>query len=436
VALGAERVRPQLEAAAATFPKRADRVQPLLFAMQVALARLWLARGIMPAVVVGHSVGEIAAAHIAGHIDLESAARIVVERATALAPAIGKGAMALVELPVAQIEALIAGYRGRIAVAVHHSPACSVLAGERGALDEVLRKLDGQHVFCRWVDVDYASHGPQMQPIAKALRKRLELAQHAPCGKPSLPMLSTTYGRVLKGGECTAAYWADNLASPVLFREAIEQLVREDVTTFLEISPHPLLSNGILETTREANSSERSSVFVPSLRRNAPERHMLQEAIGQLFVAGHRIDWALQHEAGDLSVTLPNYPFERRHHWKSRPLMIAPVDDDSVNRGAREPQTSIDRAEGCARVELRDRQGEARAALLFAIVRAELAALTRNDATLIEPEVMLQDLGVDSLMGLQLRSRLETRTGIILSSTRMWEKPTPSGLCEQLAADL
>jgi acyl transferase domain-containing protein len=440
VALGAERVRPQLEAGAHGFPKRADRVQPLLFAMQVALARLWLARGVKPAVVVGHSVGEIAAAHIAGHIDLQSAARIVVVRAAVLAPAIGQGAMALVELPVASVEALIAGYRGRVAVAVHHSPTCSVLAGERAALEEVLRKLDEQHVFCRWVDVDYASHSPQMQPIAKALRERLELAHHQPCDKPSLPMLSTTYGRVLRGGECTAAYWAENLVKPVLFREAIEQLARNEVTTYLEISPHPLLSNGILETTRAASASNQPGVFVPSLRRNAPERHMLQEALGQLFVAGHRIEWALQHEAGDLSVSLPSYPFERRHHWKSRPLTLAPVQDDDRYDGEhapRESQTFVRRDEHAAtRLQLRDRQGEARATLLLEIVRAELAALTRNDATLIAPQVMLQDLGVDSLMGLQLRSRLETRTGIVLSSTRMWEKPTPSGLCEQLAAEL
>jgi len=438
VALGADRVRPQLEAGAHGFPKRADRVQPLLFAMQVALARVWLARGVKPSVVVGHSVGEIAAAHIAGHIDLESAARIVVERAAALAPAIGQGAMALVELPAEQIAAVIADYRGRIAVAVHHSPTCSVLAGERAALEEVLRELDGQHVFCRWVDVDYASHGPQMQPIARMLCQRLELAHHTPSVKPSLPMLSTTYGRVLQGGECTAAYWAENLSKPVLFRQAIEELAREGITTYLEISPHPLLSNGIIETTRAASANKQPAAFVPSLRRNAPERHMLQEALGQLFVAGHGVDWALQHEASDLRVTLPSYPFERRHHWKSRPLTRAAALDDGPYDGERAPRESgtfVRHDEHAAtRAELRDRQGEARAALLFTIVRAELAALTRNDATLIEPAAMLQDLGVDSLMGLQLRSRLETRTGIILSSTRMWEKPTPAGLCEELAA--
>jgi acyl transferase domain-containing protein len=435
VRAGAERVRPQLEGGAEAFPKRADRVQPLLFAMQVALARLWLARGVKPDVVIGHSVGEVAAAHIAGHVDLDAAARIVTERAAALAPAIGQGAMALIELPLARAEALASAYAGRIAVAVHHSPTYCVLAGERDALAELLQKLDSEHVFCRWVDVDYASHGPQMRPIALDLHARLVRAQHAPSPKARFPMLSTTRGRALKDGECDATYWAENLSQPVLFREAIEQLARQDVTSYLEISPHPLLSNGIIETTRAATAAQRACAVVPSLRRNAPERHALEEALGQLFVAGHRIDWSLRHEAGELSVSLPSYPFERRRHWKSQPVMES-VPQERTS-GEYLIETSRRRASSddatSSQAQLQGVHGEARSALLRLIVRAELAALVRCEATRIEPHVSLQDLGIDSLMGLQLRSRLETRTGVVLSSTRMWEKPTPEGLCEQLA---
>jgi acyl transferase domain-containing protein len=196
-----------------------------------------------------------------------------------------------------------------------------------------------------------------------------------------------------------------------------------------------LLSNGITETTRAATAERRASVVVPSLRRNAPERQALKEALGQLFVAGHRIDWSLHHEAGELSVPLPSYPFERRRHWKSQPVMESMPQERTSGEYLIEParrRASSDEGTS-SRAQLQGSHGEARSTLLRHIVRMELAALVRCEPTRIEPHVTLQDLGIDSLMGLQLRSRLETCTGVVLSSTRMWEKPTPEGLCEQIA---
>ncbi len=462
------------------FPKRADRVQPLLFATQVALARVWLAWGVRPDVVIGHSVGEIAAAHVAGMLDLESAARVVLERAEALAPAIGAGAMALVELALPDAEALAAEHLGRIAVAVHHSPTCCVLAGERDALREVLQQLDAREVFCRWVDVDYASHGPQMQPIAHALRARLEgvlpayqsgsrtstrtaaRLDAALAAEPRFPMFSTTFARELQIGECDAAYWARNLAEPVLFREAVEQLVHDGVTRFVEVSPHPLLGNGILETALAASTSARANmldnaphagslkpaVFIPSLRRNTPERQTLQEALGQLFVAGHPVEWTLQHPRGDLAVALPTYPFERRRHWKSTAGELgvigtarasasraAPAFED-VSKTAFE-DASEDTQQQAVELSARERlivaDAATRLTLLHDLVRSELAFLLRADVVSIAAHDSFQELGLDSLVGLELRSRLESRTGIALSSTSMWETPTLEGVVTQLA---
>jgi acyl transferase domain-containing protein len=437
LAHGGERVRPQLEAGpSGVFPKRADRVQPLLFAMQVALARVWLSWGVTPDLVIGHSVGEIAAAHVAGLIDLSSAVRVVLERAEALEPAIGRGAMALVELPPAEAEALVAGYGGRIAVAVHHSPSCCVLAGDHDALAGALRVLDARQVFCRWVDVDYASHSPQMRPIAERLRERLSRVSFAaPASAARFPMYSTTLGRILKRGECDAAYWAQNLAQPVLFRQAIEHAALSGIATYLEVSPHPLLSNGILETARKATGSNVPALFVPTLRRSSPERYLMQEALGQLYVGGRTIDWLRQHALGNVAVALPPYPFERRRHWKSQRALITTLPEPAPT--TLEDATVCDAgvAHASLRAQLSSSRGAARLELLRSVVRAELARLTRNAEARIEGEARLSDLGIDSLMGLSLRSRLETQTGIALSSTRMWEKPTLEGLAEQLASE-
>jgi acyl transferase domain-containing protein len=428
---GPHRVRPVLEDASAPLPSRADRIQPLLFATQVALARVWLAWGVVPDVVLGHSVGEVAAAHIAGALDLPSAARVLTERAAALAPAIGAGAMALVELPLSRAQALVAPYGDRLAVAVHHSPSCSVLAGDRSALAEVLQALDAQQVFCRWVDVDYASHGPQMQPIARALRERLAEQPLRAAHGPRLPMFSTTLGRPVDDTPLDADYWARNLAQPVLFRETIEALVDSEVSRFVEISPHPLLGNGIAETALFAG---REVAFVPSLRRNAPERQALAEALGQLFVAGHPVDFTRQHPSGDRSVSLPPYPFERRTHWASRAqeARATACGCAPALHAQPEPALTLARPEPALRDRLRDAEPAPRLELLRGLVRSELSRLLRVESARIEPEANFKELGVDSLLGLELRSRLESATGVALSSTSMWATPTLEGVAHQL----
>ncbi|MET0593481.1 MAG: acyltransferase domain-containing protein, partial [Polyangiaceae bacterium] len=250
---GVPSVRSHLESAAETQPWRADDVQPLLFAVQVSLAALWRSWGVEPSLIVGHSVGEVAAAHVAGCLDLPTAARVIAERARAIRPALGNGGMAVVELGRADAEALVEPYRGRVAVAVHQSPRFSVISGEAALLADITRELTAKDVFCRSVDVDYASHGPQMIPLSESLEQRLA---GITCHPPSIDMISTAWGRRIEGAVCNERYWAENLRNPVQLHSAVSQALATGARTFIEISPHPLLTNSI----QEIASSERARV--------------------------------------------------------------------------------------------------------------------------------------------------------------------------------
>ncbi len=286
-----------------------DVIQPLLFAISVSLSALWQHWGVRPAAVVGHSMGEVAAAYVAGALSLEDAARVICLRSQLLRTVSGQGAMALVELSVAEAEHAIAEVADRVSVAVSNSPRATVLAGEVAALEAVLAGLEAQQVFCRRIKVDVASHSPQMDPLAPALLKALAPIQPR-AGR--VPLYSTVRERVLDGHELDATYWMHNLRQPVQFSTAVAQLVRDGVTLFVELSPHPLLLPSIATGLRERG--ERGTTL-PSLRREEDEIATMLGTLGALYTAGVPLDWQALFPSGGRTVPLPSYPWQRERYW-------------------------------------------------------------------------------------------------------------------------
>jgi acyl transferase domain-containing protein/acyl carrier protein len=284
-------------------------VQPLLFAIDVALCALWRAWGVEPDCVVGHSMGEVAAAHVAGMLSLEDAARVVCRRSRLLERVSGKGAMALVELTMTDAETAIAGYEGRLGVAVSNGPRSTVLAGDVGALEEVVAALEKRGVFCRHVKVDVASHSPQVEPLREDLLAALcELRPRA--GK--LAMWSTVNGQLVQGPELDADYWAKNLREPVRFSQVTQRLLADGYGLFVEMSPHPILLPSIEENLREAGNG---GAVVASLRRQADERRCMLEALGALYTQGYPLEWSKLYPEGGRPAPLPSYPWQRQRYW-------------------------------------------------------------------------------------------------------------------------
>jgi polyketide synthase 12/myxalamid-type polyketide synthase MxaF len=429
---GIASVRERLRDVAAAPALRADDVQPLLFAVQVALAALWNAWGIKPDLVIGHSVGEVAAAHVAGCLDLHSAARVIAERSRAIGPAIGQGAMAVIELPKEQAEALIAPYRRDVAVAVHQSPRFSVISGEADVLTELMQKLVTDEVFCRWVDVDYASHGPQMLPLAEVLRERLS---GLVCEPPRIDMISTTLGARIEGAQCNADYWADNLRKPVQFHSAISLALSEGARCFVEVSPHPLLTTSVQEIAR----SERSSVIcVPTLRRRAAEVASMHQSLGSLYVAGQTVDWARVLPSGDLRAPLPPYSFQRTHYEKHPPRITRVSEPDELDEPSHTQTTErlIPARIATWRRKLLNSSDGDRLAVLRETLAIELARVLRTSKQRIDPHTPFAELGLDSLMGLELRNRIEVELDVSVSGTALWNRPTVDELAAYILARL
>jgi acyl transferase domain-containing protein/acyl carrier protein len=286
-----------------------DVIQPVLFSIQVALAALWRSWGVQPDAVVGHSMGESAAAFVSQALSLEDAARVICTRAMLLRRISGKGAMAMVALTVDQARECLAGFEDRVSVAVSNSPRSTVLSGDPSAMQEIIEKLQAREVFCRPVKVDVASHSPQVDVLTNDLLRELSTIQPR---ETKVPMYSTVAAERIEGHLLDARYWVRNLRSPVLFSRAVQMLADDGHTIFIELSPHPVLTAAIEETVTGAG---RKVTAIPSMEREKDEQLTLRNSVGRLYTIGYSIDWAELFPFRGKVVPLPLYPWQRQRFW-------------------------------------------------------------------------------------------------------------------------
>ena len=243
---------------------------PAIVSMEIALAALWRSWGVEPAAVVGHSIGEVAAAHVAGVLSLEDAMRVICHQGRTVGKLKGQGAMAVVGLPWARVEEALPGYEGRLWRVIHASPEWTVVAAEPRVLEEVLGVLRRLGVPARRVDSEVAAHCPQVDPYREELHGLLRDIRPR---SEKVPIVSTVTGGALPGGRFDAGYWVRNLAEPVLFREAVDTLLDVGHDTFLEVSPHPLVKHS-LESCLEG-AGQQGRLFVSMRRGKEPAQELL-----------------------------------------------------------------------------------------------------------------------------------------------------------------
>jgi acyl transferase domain-containing protein/acyl carrier protein len=290
-----------------------DVIQPTLFAVQVAFAALFRAWGIEPSIVVGHSMGEIAAACVAGALDLDSAAQLIVQRSRILRNHAGaRGAMVAVDLSLEEARAAIAGLEDRLAVAVHNGPRSCVLSGDAEAMRRVTERLEAADVFCRRVKVEFASHSPLIAELEPRLAS--ELGWIRPRAS-EIPLLSTVTGRLSHGLDLDTSYWVRNVSQMVRFHDAVLDLHAAGHDVFLEIGPHPVLSSAIREGLPPDAAFE---VLCPS-RRDDDEVISAFATLGRLYSLGCEPSWKAVVPQGGRLVSMPGYAWASDRHWLEEP---------------------------------------------------------------------------------------------------------------------
>jgi amino acid adenylation domain-containing protein len=291
---------------------RVDVVQPLLFAMYVSLAATWRSLGLEPDAVVGHSQGEIAAAVVAGALTLSEGAQVVALRSQAVRKVTGTGAMAVVERSVEHVRELIAPYGEALSIAVVNTSSSTVVSGDADAVDALLASLQGQDLFCRKVQVDYASHSAHMDSLLPDLARAFAHLHPQPT---QVPFYSTVVGSSMAGESLDGAYWCRNLRETVRLDRALERLIADGHDVFVEVSPHPVLAMPLT-----SGSADVHGVVAGSLQRHHGGLAQMFRSLGALHAHGHEVDWpAVFAHSGARRVLLPTYAFQRQRYWLEAP---------------------------------------------------------------------------------------------------------------------
>ncbi|HEY3919473.1 MAG TPA: SDR family NAD(P)-dependent oxidoreductase [Stellaceae bacterium] len=300
-----------------------DFAQPALFAVEFALAELWKSWGIVPDVVMGHSLGEIVAACVAGVLTLEDALTIVAARGRLMQDVPERGAMAAVFASEARVAAALAPHAATATIAAVNGPESCVISGRKSAIEAVTAALERESVRSVPLNVSAAFHSPLMQPMLAPFERVLRGLRFSP---PAIPIISNITGAPAGPEIATAGYWIRHVMAPVRFADSVAALARLGATAFLEIGPQPI-SIGMGRACLEAEKFD----WLPSLSRKEQEHRTLFTSLAALYRRGARIDWAaLDHGRARKRLALPTYPFDRERYWyteqnhsaeKSHPLL-------------------------------------------------------------------------------------------------------------------
>uniref|UniRef100_UPI001C2150A0 type I polyketide synthase n=1 Tax=Nocardia alni TaxID=2815723 RepID=UPI001C2150A0 len=299
---------------------RVEVVQPALFAMMVALARVWRAAGVEPEVVIGHSQGEIAAAVVAGGLSLSDGARVVALRSQIVAAELaGAGGMASVNLAAEAVAQRLTGFGDRLSIAAVNGPGQVVVSGHAAAVADFVSGCEAENIWARTIPVDYASHSGAVESI----RDRV-LAQLAPVAPMpgAVRFLSTVSAQYIDTGTLNAGYWYRSLRERVRFAEAVEAAQREGIDAFIEVSPHPVLTLGMELTAGSIGMTDQVAVQ-GTLRRDDGGVRRITAALAQARCSGVEVDTAALAPTGN-RVGLPTYAFQRKRLWLE-PTAVADV---------------------------------------------------------------------------------------------------------------
>lgn len=294
--------------------------QPALFAIEYALAQLWKSWGIRPDVVLGHSVGEIAALCVAGGVSLEDGAKLIAARGRLMQALPPGGAMTSVMIGESAVMAAIAGYEERVSIAAINGPEHVVITGEGAALAEITAKFRSDGIRTKTLTVSHAFHSPLMDPM---LSDYAAVVREIHFEKPQIPLISGARGELASDALVEPDYWVSQVREPVRFSDAMAALERLSVTAYVEVGPHPVLLGMGRSCLSEAGDGR---LWLGSMRRDGDPWQTVLASLASLYVAGAPVDWrGFDAPYPRRKVSIPTYAFGHERFWIEPPVAPAPT---------------------------------------------------------------------------------------------------------------
>jgi acyl transferase domain-containing protein len=384
-----------------------DVAQPALFATMVSLAELWRACGIEPDMVVGHSLGEVAAVHVAGGLSLSDAMQVVCLLGRRQRSLFGQGEMLWVRSPEVEIDKLLSETASSARIAAVNGPKAVLVSGAVAAMDELVTHLRERHIHSRRLDIGCAIHTPLVDTLLPWVTKELTL--HPQC--PRTPLYTALFGGLAsEDTDFGIAYWCQNMRSQMRFHEAMTAAYRDGCRIAIEVSPHPVLTSSIEEIATAAGVP----TFVSgTLRKSDGGADRFLYSLAGVFAHGAKTDWsaivgAAPQDAGEV------------------PADIRAALDQTV---AAQDTPRLPQPQAVAAAK------DARVAVLTELVCSEAATVLGGVRT-VEPDVAFADIGFDSVTAISLSSHLTAVTGLHLPATLLFDFPTASAVARFMATSL
>lgn len=375
-----------------------------LFSVMVALAALWRSLGVIPDALVGHSQGEHAAAYVSGALSLADAARLVTTRSRALAQLEGQGGMAAVELSKDLLPAYLAPHADRLVLGAENGPSSCLVSGEIAALESLIAQLRSEGIFAGRVRISYASHSAAVDSLRQTLLTQLATLSPRPA---AIPMYSTVTQTQLSGTELNGEYFFQNLRQPVRFAPVINDLIAQGFRFFVEVSPHPMLTGDLQALIKAADAQ---GAVVGTLRRDQGTLAQLLLNLAKLHTSGRALAWDKLFAQGRRTL-LPTYPFQRERYWlaETRQALSATSSPSaavqpSVQRQPEDHFSPLQRAQIQTRLQ----------ALITNLTGIPVERLT-------DQAHLLHDLGLDSILLMQLRTELAQQFNVKVTVVELFE---------------
>ncbi|KEO82731.1 non-ribosomal peptide synthetase [Tumebacillus flagellatus] len=377
---------------------------PAMFVLEYALAKLWMSWGIKPDLVMGHSFGEYVAATISGAMTTEEALLLLVERGRLMHEEMEEGGMVSVLCEPDALQRYLESHSDRLSVATQNSPQSFVISGFADAIEELTERLAADNIVHKRLPISVAGHSPLMDPIVAPFKEHIE--QNIQFKPLSIPLVSNLTADVMRERVLDAEYWGRHMREPVLFYQGVDVLLEQGVTAFVEIGPHP-----VLKTMVEA-MTDGSPLIVGSLNRKEAPWQALQMSLGQLAAAGVNVDWkAFDADFKRRRVHAPTYPFEHKSYWISfdtPALQLAP-----------EISTALSEVAATAPAEEKIQRSTRPTQELLEQFWKEVLGVHS-----VQPDDHFLMLGGDSLMMIQIKSRVQKTLGLDIPIKDVFLHPT------------
>ncbi|MGW1720930.1 type I polyketide synthase, partial [Streptomyces sp. NPDC002156] len=412
--------------------------QAALFAFEVALFRLLQEWGLAPDLLIGHSVGEIAAAHVAGVLSLDDACTLVAARGRLMQELPDGGAMVAIQASEAELLSTLSALGDGAALAAVNGPASCVVSGDEAAVLAAEEEWRGRGRKTRRLTVSHAFHSPRMDGMLTEFRR---VAEGLACLPPHTPLVSNLTGRLVGADEIDADYWVRHVRESVRFLDGVRSLEEQGASRYLEIGPDAALTPMARDSL--TGRSDTKPVLAAAQRRTRPEVQALFAALTRLHVDGAAVDWS-----GPLGRTtgrtpLPTYAFQRKRYWLQEQGPSPETASGAGTEAARTPEAQAAPASPDATVLAPSPEAahgpqaeagpQARDVDLAGTVLGEVAAVLEADSVQeIDARRSFKDLGFDSMTGVELRERLSEALGRALPTTLVFDHPTPEAVIDFL----